>query len=121
MTPHLIENDFTFEGTVEINATVKDITNKIVLHAYNITHKQVDVFANDVQMKVLSVNHSQNFSEWNSYNFLIISLGDDLLEGTHVTIKINYTGFLGNDMKGFYRSSYKDDKGVTQYVICSLF
>ena len=108
--PHIKEDNFTFNGTVEIETTVNDLTDKIVLHSFDILHHDIIVIGNGKKLEVMNISYSK------IYNFLTIILEEDLFEGTILKIKIEYSGNLNNEMKGFYRSSYKDNEGKTRCV-----
>ena len=110
LTPYIEEGNFTFDGSVEIETTVKDLTDKIVLHAFDIKNNSINIFVNERLVGIKDFNYSP------LYEFWIFTLFDDLLEGTNLKIKIDYTGVLNNEMKGFYRSSYEDDEGKTKWL-----
>ena len=54
--------------------------------------------------------------------FFIINLNAGLLAGKTYVIKIHYTAFLKDNLKGFYRSVYKDrTTGEDEYMAVTQF
>ena len=45
--------------------------------------------------------------------FYIVQLDEDMEQGKNYVIKIKFTAILRDGLKGFYRSSYKNDQGET--------
>ncbi|XP_065223351.1 aminopeptidase N-like [Planococcus citri] len=93
---------FTFGGKVEISIRVKFTTNKIILHSRNLTVQSVRVFKIDTSR--ILVNTSYNLDEFN--DLLIIETSQCLPFSTDYIIVIEFQGVLGDNFKGFYRSSY---------------
>ena len=101
-----LKDDFKFEGRVHINATVRESTNTIILH-----HEKMEI----LKLTVTRDKESQEIAN-TSYNNVTekyeITLKNELIPGTTVSINIAYRGNLRDDMVGFYRSSYFDSKGT---------
>ena len=47
------------------------------------------------------------------YQYYIATLDQPLKQDTIYVLVMNYIGFLNEDLKGFYRSSYTNDDGDT--------
>ena len=101
----LYDNVTTFKGTVKINATTTVTINEIILHCGNLTISTTAVLSNKTLLKITKTSYNDVTET------LKLSLDKELLEGTNITIAIVYEGTLRNDMIGFYRSFYIDNKG----------
>ncbi|XP_076637043.1 uncharacterized protein LOC143349583 [Colletes latitarsis] len=108
VTPHI--KTFTFDGEVTIRAQVTTETNEIVLHSSEIKHDKITV---SLQGKMLNINN-KNTTE--KYDLLTIVLSEQLKSGSEITITIKYSGFLNEEMRGFYRSSYTTSNGDTRWL-----
>lgn len=93
-------NNFSFDGTVRIDAVVKQKTKTIVLHSSDLSHDSVNVRVGDKDVTVL------NSTVEKKYDFLTIQVAQELQVGQNVTIVVGFKGFLNEDMRGFYRSWY---------------
>lgn len=102
-------DNFTFTGTVNINAKVLNNTRDITLHSSGLTLNHITVTAEN--------NNVTKIYTKDKYDFLIMEFERDLQEGQNITINIEYTGYLNEEMRGFYRSSYLDDLGHRRYRI----
>lgn len=115
LKPHINESsDFPFEGQVRIIAEVTRETRNIVLHSSGLSIHKVDILRKNVPLIIT------NMSVDEKYDFFTIKLVQDLRLWDIVTIEIHYTGHLNEEMRGFYRSSYKDNDGKTRYVFSFL-
>lgn len=110
-----LKDDFKFEGRVHINATVRESTNTIILH-----HEKMEI----LKLTVTRDKESQEIAN-TSYNNVTekyeITLRNELIPGTTVSINIAYRGNLRDDMVGFYRSSYFDSKGTLRWLASTQF
>jgi aminopeptidase N len=96
----------TFATTEEIHVTVQEETDRLTLHAREITIHSVSFKSNVSNQEVKLSELSYNFKA-NTVSFGFdgkLSLGEGV-----VTIK--YTGILNGDMAGFYKSTYADANG----------
>jgi aminopeptidase 2 len=101
-------NKFTFEGHVIINLVINELfnNNKIVINSKNLI------------MKKILLDEKETSFEYNVDNDLLIIRQlalDNIVTGTHI-LDITYDGIINNDLCGFYRSTYLDTNGETQYV-----
>ncbi|XP_065223350.1 aminopeptidase N-like [Planococcus citri] len=94
--------NWTFFGKVDISIRVKFTTNKIILNSRNLTLQSVKVFKIDTS-KIL-VNTSHKLDEFN--DLLIIETWQSLPFGTDYIVVIEFQGVIGDNLQGFYRSSY---------------
>lgn len=102
---------FTFDGTVKITlkSAIKD-TKSITLHARNLTIQKASIV--DGKSKDGSIDLT--YTKSNDKSDLLTMHSDNAFScdaGCELTIK--YTGILNDELRGFYRSSYKNDKNTT--------
>ena len=125
ITPDL--QAFTFVGTIHIvmniNKDSKDMTNEaasksITLHAkelaFNSASYRLANTSEDVKAVEINVNLKATTVEF-VFEKPFTSGGDSL------TLTIQYTGCLNNQMAGFYRSSYTDIHGNVQIMASTQF
>jgi hypothetical protein len=100
-----------FTGEVEIVVTAKTNGSKISLHYadMNISSRAVTDMSNKVLELEEDNDHSYNITT-NIFT-LTLSNGNTFTEGTNYKIQFKYTGYLRDDMAGFYRSSYTTADG----------
>ena len=96
-------DNFTFYGEVEIMANISANTNEIVIHVEKLKMKKVSVKLVDGKNNT-DLKSNLEFDE--KHNFMKIKTGQ-IKKGSFVRISANYEGIINNEMKGFYRSSYK--------------
>ena len=108
LEPNIVKDKFTFWGESNILIdNVETLQKTIVLHAKNLTI---------VSGIWLTRENGMNISETVTYtldlktDFLILTLSNGIRPGKYI-LNLRYTGLLHDDMNGFYRSSYKNDKG----------
>ncbi|XP_060526993.1 uncharacterized protein LOC132702418 [Cylas formicarius] len=108
------ETSDNYTGTVSIRFNVTEPTNEIVLHSSS-KHIRIENVTVD---SVASVNYTVNATT----DILTIVLGDVVSNGTEHVLRIDFNGTLGTtNMNGFYRSSYNDTEGVTNYLLTTQF
>ncbi|XP_044004939.1 uncharacterized protein LOC122850036 isoform X2 [Aphidius gifuensis] len=101
---------FTFNGTVEIVTTVVEETEIVVFHTKEIEFINIDLSVNDTPLKII------NQTEDKLYQVMIITLANSVPKESELLINISYKGQLNTEMRGFYRSSYVDDKNNTRWL-----
>ncbi|XP_012230687.2 putative aminopeptidase-2 [Linepithema humile] len=111
VTPYLEIGNFTFDGRVKIEADVLQLTKQIILHSAEIEHHTINVTVNQIELGI------KNYTTIRKYDFLIINLEEEVLNGTQLTIEITYTGHLNtSELRGFYKSSYINTNGETRWL-----
>lgn len=111
LIPYFEERNFTFDGYAQIVMNCHENTSNITLHAITLAINESDIaiyqlFETDDENVEYEVPiHNITFNE--KKQFLIINLDEILVQNMTYAIYINYTGLLNDDLKGFYRSSYK--------------
>ena len=100
-------DEATFAGRVVIEADVSESTRLIALNAKDLRIDTVFVDGNP------AVHALDEVAER-----LIISPIDELTAGTTM-IDIGFTGVLNDKLRGFYRSTYRDDRGREHVIAAS--
>jgi aminopeptidase N len=106
-------NDYTFKGIAKIETEIKSATNKITVHVGNIEIELVSVASYDA--------NKLNSTYDNITEKYTVTLPDTLKEGKKVLISFTYNGILADNMIGFYRSSYINEKGQTKWLAATQF
>ena len=129
MLPILDEGDFRLFGSVRMDFRVKEATDRIVLHAVNLTVDNVNVRplvlvasrcldaaksaaaeADLLELKSDPEEPSNNYQI--SYDadkdFVIIQLPWTLTENRRYRIDLNYRGMVSESLDGLYRVRYLD-------------
>lgn len=102
-------DNFTFSGTVSINAIVEGKTQNITLHSSGLDHN--DILTLRVRNETVGINRIEIIEK---YDFMVIVLNEELQVGENISVKIRFSGHLNEEMRGFYRSSYVDGNGKTR-------
>ncbi|KAI5779518.1 peptidase family M1-domain-containing protein [Geopyxis carbonaria] len=105
--------DFTFDGTVAIDLDVVEDTTSVSVNSLEIDIKEATLEYGGKTLK--SESHDYN-KEIQTDQF---TFGESLTAGSKGKLTIKFVGQLNDKMAGFYRSSYKDDKGETKYLATS--
>ncbi|KMQ91241.1 aminopeptidase n [Lasius niger] len=111
LTPYINtgdEKNFTFDGKSEIYLQVKENnTTTITFHAKNITLHSVNLTYEKPEPQIKE-DTFLNFKEDKYKDFITVSLSNPIDTGTkNVKLSLSYTGVLNDELRGFYRSSYK--------------
>ena len=109
VTPTVNVRPFSFDGEVKvfINAAVENVS-EIVMHCNNLTINSVSVSLNNNPVAIASTVFQCEMP----YSFLRIPTVQPLQVGQEYVVSIAYSGTLKDTMRGFYRSRYRDSKGL---------
>lgn len=104
-------NNFTFIGTVVVTIQAKTSTEEITLNVDDLNINQINVKDKETSTEIeVTGNQVVDKNEQ-----LVIQLKTPGLIADRVyEVKIAYSGELRNDMSGFYKSWYKDEKNDTK-------
>lgn len=118
----------TIEGFVHLDFFVQSSTDKIIMHAKNLTIIEESVFISTLPTKSIQengvsktnsnlVNQNPNIPKAHlpilydtEKEFVIIQLTSKLDENFNYRVSFSYKGSLAKNLKGFYRSEYMDRK-----------
>ena len=104
---------FTFAGSVEIDITIPDPTDLLVLNSIELTIRGAEVTIDD---RRITADHELD----EATERLTLRVGSPLPAGP-ATVRIDFDGVLNDQLHGFYRSSYTDDNGVEQTIATTQF
>ena len=113
LIPHIIVDNFTFEGESVIDITViESFTHQIILHAKDLNFdKNFTSLTNAKNITVKPVTTELN----DEIEVVIFHFNDSITHGRY-KLHLKYIGVLNNKLTGFYRSSYRNDKDKEVYV-----
>lgn len=107
---------FTFDGEVEITLKASKLNvNEIVLHAFDLTIASYS-FNGGASILYNASYYNEQYNKWT----IPIPNGGFLSEQTDTILKVEYVGYMKDDMYGFYRSYYYENgkkvyMGTTQF------
>ena len=109
---------FTFNGSVDIDVTCTQDTDKVILHSRSLNIQSFKVLEDAVSGSELALGEHKYDS---ITEFLTVPLsGATLKKGNHYIIKITFDGKILPDLRGIYYSSYEYGD-ETRYNAFSLF
>ena len=132
LIPDIYHSHNSMEGFVHLDFFVQSSTDRIVLHAVNLTLQKDSVVVVPRMLKAMEMMKENDVSKSDenekpkqpevlhpiSYDaqkeFVIIHLASNLEENQRYRLKFNYSGTLSKNLKGFYRSDYLELKSNTK-------
>jgi len=103
---------FTFEGSVSMKIGITDTLEEIVLNAAEIEMKSTVLRGEDTEIEVTGVTHDDE------YERATLTLAHPAKPGTY-TLDISYRGLINDQLRGLYRSMYRDRDGVEHVIATS--
>ena len=117
--PFIIPDNFTIRGNVEIEVLCHSPASNITLHAADLKINNDTVAVTDESgdsVRVTGVKYDKD------REFFIINLDSRLQMNSVYFINIEYTAYLRDNLKGFYRSVYTDAAtNKTEYLAVTQF
>ena len=120
LVPFIHPGNFTIRGRVEIEVLCRRAAANITLHAADLTinNDTVAVFhgrRKSLKNLVSGVEHDA------AREFLILHT-EQLAPDTPYLVRIEYTAYLKDNLRGFYRSVYHDvETNTTEYIAVTQF
>ena len=108
-----IFTSFTFEGTEEIQIEISESISEISLNSVDLEIFNAKFISNDILDSYdleISLNNE----------LLKLDFGQDVLPQSGI-LKIDFKGVLSDDLKGFYKASYKDENNNVKYLATTQF
>ncbi|KAF4318562.1 hypothetical protein BBO99_00007277 [Phytophthora kernoviae] len=111
--------NFRFEGSERVTLRVEEATSSITCHA-------VELYVFDVSVEDAASGKTQQCEQIQVVGkdeSVTFQFAEPLTKGAHVTLKLQFHGFLNDQLRGFYRTEY-DNQGekrvlaVTQFEAC---
>ncbi|KAK4304350.1 hypothetical protein Pmani_023699 [Petrolisthes manimaculis] len=116
-----VNGNFKIVGSVEVEMKVMEETDKVTLHITAIKTKNhtVKVTPSDNRSGPgLKINKHEYDQE---REFYIAHLDQKLRKGRTYVLYMDFDAYLNNELRGFYRSSYKDTDGNERWVGVTQF
>ncbi|EZF25689.1 hypothetical protein H112_02004 [Trichophyton rubrum D6] len=106
--------DFSFQGSVQIDLEVVKETSSITLNALDITINTAALETNGTEIATSSpVSYDKDKQT------ATITLGQKIAACSKARLNLKFTGTLNDNMAGFYKCSYKDANGNQKYMASS--
>lgn len=112
LTPNF--NDFTFDGTVQIQYNSIEPTTSVILNSKDLKIKSCYI-DNNINTSINSRSTSFEIEK----ERVIFSFEDNIPQTGRIVI--SFQGILNDDMNGFYRSKYTTHDGKEKYMACTQF
>ncbi|XP_055381352.1 uncharacterized protein LOC129611949 [Condylostylus longicornis] len=110
---------FQFDGFVNILLKpIVDNVDKIALHKKNITIISRTLVKQGTPEEKIDITNDNDNAKTDIWT---LTLKEPLVKDQHYILRINYTGYMGDDMKGFYKSSYKKKNGEIIWIGATQF
>ncbi len=103
-----------FSGTVAITLDLVDRTTDLVLNAAELEIAEAELVASD------GTTWSPQPTLDEAAERLTLAVDDALAPGTY-TLRVDFAGTLNDQLRGFYRSTYKDDDGREHVLATTQF
>ena len=104
---------FIFSGSVGITVTCHARTRYVIMHSYDLELDHTEIEVRD-QSTSTPLNQAQSFLVPEN-QFFVIELERELEKGRDYEISVgHFFGQLKDNLRGLYRSSYKDKNGHTR-------
>lgn len=106
IVPYIFEGNFTFDGEVSIELDVVNTTKEVTFNGVELDLQEVKLFAKDEGTEITILRRIEE----PALNFYTLMLDTRLEAGKTYILNISYTGLLNDNLHGFYRSSYEENK-----------
>lgn len=116
LTPFLVTGNFTIQGFVSItfDSFVEGATN-VTLHTKDITIDSASLALSDLKtQEKLEIDSIEAIDD---LEFTVFHLKNGLKKDTRYVLKMSFVSLLGDNLNGFYRSSYVDGNGEERYIL----
>jgi puromycin-sensitive aminopeptidase len=103
---------FTFNGSVQIQITVTEPISAMTLNSAELDLKSVVLSGDRGEIAITETTHDDEFER------VTIGLGETAEPGEY-TLAVLYTGTINDQLRGLYRSKFKDADGVEHVIATS--
>ncbi|XP_031787739.1 uncharacterized protein LOC107982070 [Nasonia vitripennis] len=111
---------FTFDAEVKISFGLLENVENITFHSRNLTFKSIKLEKGKDTIKVVLKDENEDDLK-RDFKVITSESKEKFVKGTDYVLTIVYIGILHNDMRGFYRSSYKNDDGEVRWLATTHF
>ncbi|XP_063609324.1 aminopeptidase N-like [Penaeus indicus] len=116
-----INGNFSILGYLKVEVEVLDTTSNVILHMLDIVTKNDTVkvlTSGGVEQRQIGIK-SQHYDPVRQ--FYVAQMEEEMMKGERYTLQMEFLGCLNDQLRGFYRSSYKDSNGEIKYLAVSMF
>ncbi|KAI8393668.1 aminopeptidase [Radiomyces spectabilis] len=106
---------FVFQGRVKVDLDVVEPTTSLTLNAQDINIQSASLYKDQNSQNATNITYNSDKHE------ATLTFADTIPASAKVTLDLVFDGVLNDQMAGFYRSSYKDANGTTQYLATTQF
>jgi puromycin-sensitive aminopeptidase len=99
----------TFSGTIDIDVTVHETVDHMVLNAADLAISNVEVRPQDATAIACTVDFNDELEQ------VTFTPSSALAPGEYA-VTCRFTGTLNDNLRGFYRSTFTDDQGVSHTI-----
>lgn len=99
-----------FHGTSNISIIINNSTRIIYLHSKNLTINHLTLIEDNSE-RTEHIAYSFSYNE--RMENVALYFGHDLLPGNY-TLNIDFMGIIDNNVGGFFKTSYKNEKGIRE-------
>nr|CAD7397311.1 unnamed protein product [Timema poppensis] len=119
LIPYLDDDNFTFDGEVNIKVRAEEVTDVITLHQNDTIIEESTVTVTDLMTNINLIIVNQTYEAL--YHFYRLHIEENLQVGREYEINIKYKGYLRDDMQGLFKSSYTTSDGETRWLAATHF
>ena len=105
---------FTFAGREEIEVTVESPTSEVTLNASELSVSRASIETENGESEASAIEHDEEQER------LTLRFASPLPAGRAV-LRLDFTGELNDQLRGFYRSTYMDNDGVERRLATTQF
>ncbi|KAF2365598.1 Peptidase M1 membrane alanine aminopeptidase N-terminal [Trinorchestia longiramus] len=117
----LINGNYSILGSVEVTMKILEPTKNITMHMADIISKNDTVKikrADDPSAPAVPINEQKYDVD---REFYIAMLDKELMKDEQYVLSMDFEGYLNDQLKGFYRSSYTDEDGEKKMLATTQF
>jgi puromycin-sensitive aminopeptidase len=103
-----------FDGKVGIDVDVREASDRLVLHSVELELGTVELTAADGTVSVPDVSFDE------ADQMAILAFDRAITPGSY-RLTIEFTGILRDQLRGFYRSTFRDDSGAERVIATTQF
>nr|XP_027223181.1 endoplasmic reticulum aminopeptidase 1-like [Penaeus vannamei] len=115
-----VNGNFSVFGYMEVEMEALEPTSNITLHMLDIITRitQSSVAFGGVEQRQVGIkrHHYDPVRQ-----FYVAHMDEELIKGERYTLQMEFLGYLNDQLRGFYRSTYRDDDGTTKYLAVTHF
>ncbi|XP_063887388.1 aminopeptidase N-like [Scylla paramamosain] len=114
-----IRGNFSINGYVQVEVEVVTETSVFTLH-------MADIITHNETVKIVDTRSAMEISILkqtydNQRQFYHAHLQQPLTKGRRYVLSMEFTGYLNDHLRGFYRSSYTDSNGIKRWLAVTKF